>query len=52
MAARSKQGGNDSGGTKLYEVLRETKLEKAVADARKLSTLCPDTKEWMSGKFY
>ncbi|AKD04495.1 hypothetical protein POKO110462_06870 [Pontibacter korlensis] len=41
-----------AGGTKLYEVLRDTKLENAIADARKLTALSSETKEWMASKFY
>lgn len=40
------------GGTKLFEVLRDTKVEKGVADATVLSSLSTESKEWMSSKFY
>lgn len=40
------------GGTKLFEVLRDTKVEKGVADATVLSSLSAESKEWMSSKFY
>lgn len=40
------------GGTKLYEVLRDTGVEKAIADARLFTTLSSDAKEWLSTKFY
>ncbi|RIJ41945.1 hypothetical protein [Pontibacter oryzae] len=40
------------GGTKLFEVLRDTKVEKGVADATVLSSLSAEAKEWMSAKFY
>ncbi|MCX2741595.1 hypothetical protein [Pontibacter anaerobius] len=41
-----------AGGTKLYEVLRECKVEKAIADARILTSLSTESKDWMSSKFY
>lgn len=41
-----------TGGTKLYEVLRDTQVERAVANAQSLASLTPETKEWMATKFY
>ncbi len=41
-----------AGGEKLYEVLNETKIEKAVANAQALGTLSPEAKEWMATAFY
>lgn len=42
----------ETGGTKLYEVLRDTKIEKAVANAQLLGSLSAEAKEWMSTRFY
>lgn len=42
----------ETGGTKFYEVLRDTQVEKAVANARLLGALSPEAKEWMSTRFY
>ena len=41
-----------AGGTRLYDVLRDTQAERVIADARLLGTLSPEAKEWMSSKFY
>ncbi len=40
------------GGMKLYEVLRDTKLERVVANAQSMTALTTETKEWMSASFY
>ena len=40
------------GGTKLYEVLLETKVERAMANAQAFTTLSTEAKEWMSSIFY
>lgn len=40
------------GGTKLFEVLRDTKVERAVANAQALTSLSVEAKEWMSSTFY
>ncbi|OKL41742.1 hypothetical protein [Pontibacter flavimaris] len=40
------------GGTRLYEVLRDTGMELAIADARVITTLSSDTKDWLSSQFY
>ena len=41
-----------AGCIKLYEVLRDTKIERALANAQALGSLTPKTKEWMSVEFY
>lgn len=41
-----------TGGTKLYEALRDTGITKAVANAQNLGLLDAPTKEWMSTLFY
>ena len=41
-----------TGGTMLYEVLRDTKVERAVADAQCIGSLPSSGKEWLSTKFY
>ncbi|QNF34618.1 hypothetical protein HUW51_18490 [Adhaeribacter swui] len=41
-----------SGGTALYQVLRDTGIEYAVANAQTLTTLSSEAKEWMSTSFY
>ncbi|WP_162427303.1 hypothetical protein [Pontibacter pudoricolor] len=41
-----------TGGTKLYEVLRDTKIERALANGQALGSLTPNAKEWMSVAFY
>ncbi|GHA61183.1 hypothetical protein [Pontibacter akesuensis] len=41
-----------TGGTKLMEALQETVVELAIADARVLTALTSETKEWMATKFY
>ncbi|PRY08852.1 hypothetical protein CLV24_12016 [Pontibacter ummariensis] len=40
------------GGTKLYEVLQETQVERVVANAQALGALTSEAKEWMSTRFY
>ena len=40
------------GGTKLYEVLHETKVERAVANAQDLGSLPAASKDWLSTTFY
>lgn len=40
------------GGTKLYEVLRDTGVEKAIANAKDISSLTQQTKDWMAYHFY
>lgn len=40
------------GGTMLYRVLLDTGIERTVAHAQALTTLSPDSKEWMSTSFY
>lgn len=42
----------ETGGIKLYEVLRDTGIEKAVANAESLGALSTEAKEWMSSRFY
>lgn len=41
-----------TGGVKLYEVLRDTGVERAMANAQAFGTLSPGAKEWMSTAFY
>ncbi|MBX0333356.1 hypothetical protein K3G39_08895 [Pontibacter sp. HSC-14F20] len=41
-----------TGGTKLYEALRDTGITRAVANAERLTLLDTSTKEWMSTSFY
>lgn len=41
-----------AGGNMLYEALRDTGVEKVIADARNLTTLSAEAKEWMASKFY
>lgn len=41
-----------AGGTKLYEVLRDTGVERAVANASCLGVLNTASKEWMSSVFF
>ena len=41
-----------TGGTKLFEVLRDTKVERAVANAQNLGAIPPAAKDWMSSTFY
>ncbi|GAB3201373.1 hypothetical protein ABID22_004048 [Pontibacter aydingkolensis] len=41
-----------TGGTKLYEVLRDTKVEHAVADAQNVGAIPPTAKDWLSSTFY
>ena len=40
------------GGTKLYEVLRDTGVERAVANAERMGALNAASKEWMSNVFF
>ena len=40
------------GGTMLYQVLRDTGIERAVANAQALTTLSSESKDWMSTSFY
>ncbi|MGV3586962.1 MAG: hypothetical protein ACO1OF_08185 [Adhaeribacter sp.] len=40
------------GGTKLYEVLRDTHVAYAVGNAQIFTALSTDAKEWMSTTFY
>lgn len=42
----------EAGGTKLYEALRDSALDRVMADARALSGLDAEAKEWMSTTFY
>ena len=41
-----------TGGTELYEALRDTGVELVVANAQLLRTLDAETKEWMASSFY
>lgn len=41
-----------TGGTKLYEVLRDTGVERAIANGTSLGALTADSKEWMSTVFF
>jgi len=41
-----------AGGTKLYEVLRDSGVERAVANAQGLGALTAASKEWMSTRFF
>lgn len=41
-----------TGGTKLYEALRDTGITRAVANAERLTLLDTSTKDWMSTSFY
>ena len=41
-----------AGGTKLYEVLRDTGVERAIANATSLGALSTASKEWMSTAFF
>ncbi|MFT2007038.1 hypothetical protein ACMA1I_00045 [Pontibacter sp. 13R65] len=41
-----------TGGTKLYEVLLDTEVELAIANAKTLTSLSAETKAWMSSTFY
>ena len=40
------------GGTKLYEVLRDTKIERALANAQAFTSLSTEVKEWLATTFY
>lgn len=40
------------GGTKLYEVLRDTQVAYAVANAQTFTALSTEAKQWMSTTFY
>jgi len=41
-----------AGGTMLYQVLKDTGITRAVANAQRLVLLDSDTKSWMSTNFY
>lgn len=41
-----------TGGTKLYEVLRDTGVERAMANGANLGALTAASKEWMSNVFF
>jgi hypothetical protein len=41
-----------TGATKLYEVLRDTRIERALANGQMIGAITPKAKEWMSVKFY
>lgn len=41
-----------SGATKLYEALREHKVERAIANGKVLGALGPKAKDWMANEFY
>ncbi|WP_018478968.1 hypothetical protein [Pontibacter roseus] len=41
-----------TGGIKLYEALRDSKVTRAVANAQRLELLDAATKDWMSTQFY
>ncbi|MBC5772504.1 hypothetical protein H8S95_00365 [Pontibacter sp. KCTC 32443] len=41
-----------TGGTKLYETLRDTQVERAIANGQILETLTQKAKDWMSYEFY
>lgn len=41
-----------TGGTKLYEALREYKVERAIANGKVLGALGPKAKDWMAIEFY
>ncbi|WP_242927412.1 hypothetical protein [Pontibacter vulgaris] len=41
-----------TGGTKLYESLRDYSITKAIANAQRLEAFDTATKEWMSNNFY
>ncbi|MBJ6116760.1 hypothetical protein JAO76_01065 [Pontibacter sp. BT310] len=41
-----------TGATKLYEVLRDTRIERALANGQMIGSITPKAKEWMSVKFY
>ncbi|NDK56689.1 hypothetical protein [Pontibacter fetidus] len=40
------------GATKLYEALRDTKVERAIANGKVLGALGPKPKDWMAAEFY
>ncbi|WP_162055371.1 hypothetical protein [Pontibacter pamirensis] len=42
----------ETGGTKLYEVLRDTQGARVLANAQSLGVLPAEAKEWMSSRFY
>ncbi|RDV17235.1 hypothetical protein DXT99_01655 [Pontibacter diazotrophicus] len=42
----------EAGGTKLYEVLRDTQVARVLANAQDLGVLPAEAKEWMSSRFY
>jgi hydroxyethylthiazole kinase-like sugar kinase family protein len=41
-----------TGGTKLYDVLQDTKFKKVLANGQALMKLDAETKDWMSNTFY
>ncbi|HEY4649874.1 MAG TPA: hypothetical protein VIG72_00600 [Pontibacter sp.] len=41
-----------AGATKLYEALRDTRIERAVANGQALGAISPGAKDWMASKFY
>ncbi|NEM97075.1 hypothetical protein [Pontibacter burrus] len=41
-----------TGGTKLYEALRDYKVERAIANGKILGALGPKAKDWMANEFY
>ncbi|TPE46088.1 hypothetical protein [Pontibacter mangrovi] len=41
-----------AGATRLYEVLRDTKFERAIADARLITSVSADIKGWLSYDFF
>ncbi|QCR22863.1 hypothetical protein [Pontibacter sp. SGAir0037] len=42
----------EAGGTMLYEVLRDTRITRVIANAQAFETLSAEAKEWMSTTFY
>jgi hypothetical protein len=40
------------GGTKLYEALLDTGVERVIADARVMTSLSSESKDWLAGRFY
>lgn len=41
-----------TGGTKLYQALRDNKVERAIANGKILGALGPKAKDWMANEFY
>lgn len=41
-----------AGGTKLYQVLCETKAERVIGNAKNVRALTSETKDWMANTFY